>query len=251
MKIKLEASIEVNDTTYKIDFANPLDISVPLKSGIDNPLAWYIEPPKIFPVVLGDWTGKVSLGASTNFNSITFNPHAHGTHTECVGHITKKFYSINECLTTFMFVAQVVSVKPKAIDGDLVIQTDEFSKLDFTEMEAIIIRTLPNLENKKSLNYSNTNPPYMSKDAVEYLKQRGIKHLLIDLPSVDKEKDKGELIGHNVFWNTNGNIRFDATITELIYVPNTIKDGIYLLNLQIASFHNDASPSKPVLYKLI
>jgi arylformamidase len=36
----------------------------------------------------------------------------------------------------------------------------------------------------------------------------------------------------------------------MIYVPNSIFDGTYLLNIQIASFENDASPSKPVLYML-
>ncbi len=41
----------------------------------------------------------------------------------------------------------------------------------------------------------------------------------------------------------------DATITELIFVPNKIRDDDYILNLQIASFENDAAPSKPVLYK--
>jgi hypothetical protein len=29
-----------------------------------------------------------------------------------------------------------------------------------------------------------------------------------------------------------------------------VKDGSYILNLQIAPFENDASPSKPVLYKI-
>jgi hypothetical protein len=33
-------------------------------------------------------------------------------------------------------------------------------------------------------------------------------------------------------------------------VEDKIKDGHYLLNLQIASFDNDASPSKPVIYKI-
>jgi len=33
-------------------------------------------------------------------------------------------------------------------------------------------------------------------------------------------------------------------------VNNSIKDGLYLLNLQIASFEIDVSPSKPVLYAL-
>ena len=42
----------------------------------------------------------------------------------------------------------------------------------------------------------------------------------------------------------------EKTITEMIYVPNEISDGLYVLNLQIAPFENDASPSKPVLYKV-
>jgi hypothetical protein len=43
----------------------------------------------------------------------------------------------------------------------------------------------------------------------------------------------------------------DATITEMIFVDDSIADGLYLINMQIASFESDASPSKPVLYKLI
>ena len=59
---------------------------------------------------------------------------------------------------------------------------------------------------------------------------------MIDLPSVDKEKDDGQLLAHNAFWNTAGKIRTEATITEFIFVPNTIEDGKYILNLQIAPF---------------
>jgi kynurenine formamidase len=56
--------------------------------------------------------------------------------------------------------------------------------------DAIVIRTLPNLEGKKHLKYSNTNPPYLEEDAARFIRESGIKHLLIDLPSVDKEKMK-------------------------------------------------------------
>jgi kynurenine formamidase len=117
--------------------------------------------------------------------------------------------------------------------------------------DAIVIRTLPNTSEKKTYQYSGTNPTYMLEDAAEYLKLKQIKHLLIDLPSVDKEEDGGELLAHNAFWNTTGKLRLDATITEFIYVSNKIKDGCYVLNLQIAPFENDATPSKPVLYKII
>ena len=91
----------------------------------------------------------------------------------------------------------------------------------------------------------------MSEKAAIYLREKGIKHLLIDLPSVDKEKDGGRLLSHNAFWNTDGKVRMDATITEFIYVPNNVEDGEYLLNLMIAPFENDATPSKPILYKII
>jgi hypothetical protein len=77
------------------------------------------------------------------------------------------------------------------------------------------------------------------------------------LPSIDKEKDEGKLLAHKTFWNVtdvknlNADARLDCTITEMIFVPDAVKDGSYLLNLQMASFENDASPSKPVLYTIM
>ena len=83
------------------------------------------------------------------------------------------------------------------------------------------------------------------------MKEKEVQHLLIDLPSIDREKDSGKLVSHNIFWNTGGKIRFDATITELIFVPNSVDDGTYFLNIQMASFENDASPSRPILYEIL
>jgi len=244
------ATFQINDIEYHVDLSKPLDISIPLKSGTENPNAWYIDPPEISPVVMGDWIGKVKNGASTNFNNIAFNPHAHGTHTECVGHITKEFHSINDCLKTFFFIAEVISVRPEKQQGDLVITKQQLKEKLLRKPEAIVIRTIPNTSDKLTKKYSHSNPPYLEEEATTYLKELGIKHLLIDQPSVDKEEDGGVLLSHNAFWNTNKKIRFDATITEFIYVPSHIEDGLYVLNLQIASFHNDASPSKPILYKI-
>jgi hypothetical protein len=94
------------------------------------------------------------------------------------------------------------------------------------------------------------------EEAAIFIREMGIKHLLIDLPSVDKEHDEGKLLAHKAFWNVknvvnlNTDARMNCTITELIFVENKTEDGSYFLNLQIASFVNDASPSKPVLYKV-
>ncbi|HOD11163.1 MAG TPA: cyclase family protein [Flavobacterium sp.] len=242
---------------FEIDLSKPIDISIPLTNSDKNPIAWYIEKPEIEPVVFGNWVGKVSEGSSTNFNNIFFNPHGHGTHTECLGHITREFYSINQCLKQFFFTAELISVEPESIDDDLVITKNQIEKsLDKKFPNAIIIRTLPNFEEKKHKNYSHTNPPYLSEEAAIFIREKGIKHLLIDLPSVDREEDEGKLLAHKAFWNVknvtnlNYDARLDCTITEMIFVPNEIPDGSYILNIQIASFENDASPSKPILYKV-
>ena len=259
--------LAILDNKFQIDLSKPIDISIPLTNTDENPIAWYIEKPVIEPVVFGDWIGKVSEGkSSTNFNNIFFNPHGHGTHTECLGHITNDFYSINQALKQFFFFAKLITVEPEKIGEDLVITKEHIStSLNVTnasiavngKTEALIIRTLPNQKDKKSRKYSNTNPPYLSEDAAIYIRESEIQHLLIDLPSVDKEHDEGKLLAHKAFWNVkdthhlNSDARFNATITEMIFVPNEIEDGDYILNLQIASFENDASPSKPILYAVV
>jgi kynurenine formamidase len=242
----------------EVDLSKPIDISISLSNTDENPIAWYIEKPVIEPVVFGDWIGKVAEGSSsTNFNNIFFNPHGHGTHTECLGHITKEFYSINQSLKQFFFLAALISVQPEQQNEDGIITKNQIEKaLNGATPEAIIIRTLPNNSDKLSKKYSNTNPPYLSEDAAIFIRQKGIQHLLIDLPSVDKEHDQGKLLAHKAFWNVkdvndlNPDARINCTITEMIFVNNEIKDGNYLLNLQIAPFENDASPSKPILYQI-
>lgn len=254
----MKATLDINGKTYGVDLSRPHDISLPLTASADNPIAWYLDAPVIEPVKSGDWIGKVSEGqSSTNFNNIFFNPHGHGTHTECLGHITRDFFSVNQALKTFFFLAEVVSVQPRSTGGDKVILADQLREaLAGKQPQAVVIRTLPNEEGKKHRNYSHTNPPYLDWQAAAFLRDIGVEHLLIDLPSVDRESDEGKLLAHKAFWNVkevqkrNPDARHQATITELIYVPDAVADGTYLLNLQIASFENDASPSKPVLYEL-
>jgi len=245
-------TIQRKSAKHQIDLSQPLDISIPLRASKDNVNAWYVAEPTIEPVRLNDWVGSVKEGGDVNFNNIYFNPHAHGTHTECVGHITEEVYSINQHLRQFFFYAELITVVPERKGDDWVISKKQLqSIIGNKKREAMVIRTLPNFDDKLHRQYSHTNPPYLEEAAAIYLREKGIAHLLIDLPSVDKEKDEGELLAHNAFWNTSGTIRKHATITEFIYVANSIEDGAYYINIQIAPFENDATPSKPVLYKIL
>ena len=231
-----------------------------LSSDKENTSAWYVMPVKIQPVIGDGFIGEVNQGPSVSFNNISFNPHGNGTHTECVGHISKEFYSINQQLKTFFFDALLISVLPMYCfkeelgrkSGDTVITLEQIKQLIGPKRpQGIVIRTLPNSKDKLTKNYSNSNPTYLCHLAAKYIREIGIEHLLIDLPSVDRELDEGQLLAHRAFWNFPENTQFQNTITELIYVSEEVKDGDYLLNLQIASFENDATPSKPVLYELI
>jgi hypothetical protein len=40
------------------------------------------------------------------------------------------------------------------------------------------------------------------------------------------------------------------TITEMIFVPDEVHDGIYLANIQIPQFMADAAPSRILLFEL-
>lgn len=243
----------------KVDFNHPLDIALPLAAGPGHASAWYVDPMQIEPVRAGRFVGSVAEGGSTNFRNIFFNPHGHGTHTECVGHIAKEVHSINQCLKSFFFTATVISIQPEIVNtdtdlskkGDLLITLPLLQKtMGAPSTKALVVRTLPNASDKQSKNYSHTNPAYFTPEAISWLVQNGIDHLLVDLPSIDREEDDGKLLGHHAFWEYPHNTQFHRTITEFVFVADEIPDGNYLLNLMIASFENDASPSKPVLYPL-
>ena len=285
----MQANLTYAGRTYAFDPAAPLDISLPLAAGLTNqPNCFWAEPLTVETIRVGSFVGSVALGGSTNYQRVSLTPHGNGTHTECYGHISPDpAATLDKCLTQFLFVAQLISVAPRPQEnGDLVVMLADVraatsrpphgaASLSKKEGEpndsaprvtgspsflergpggevppVLILRTLPNDEAKRARHYSGTNPPYIELALAEFLAAENVQHLLLDLPSVDREEDAGQLLAHHAFWRYPSRPRCGATITELIFVPDTIPDGLYLLNLQVISLVLDASPSRPVLYAL-
>ncbi len=248
----MQAKLNILGQAYQTSLLEPIDISIDVHFDGSDPNCFYAPLPAINPVVAGDFIGSTAAGGSVNFKTVTINPHGNGTHTECVGHIAKEVYNLSDCLKRFIFSARLISIYPQRMDnGDRCITKDQLAALIRPgEVEAIVLRTLPNDDLKKSRQYSGTNPPYLEEAAAQLLVDYGIDHLLLDLPSVDREEDDGKLLAHKAFWQYPFNTRKQATITEMVYVSPEIKDGLYLLQIQVTSFVLDASPSKPVLYSL-
>ena len=246
------AEIHLQSKRYQLDLSRPLDISIPLREGMETVNCFYAPPLETAPVIAGSFIGSTAQGGAVNFLNVKFNPHGNGTHTECVGHIAREFFSINQCLRQFFFTARLLSLYPQNIAGDRVITRPllEMALAGSKPEDALIIRTMPNDELKLRTNYSGANPPYFHHAAIAFLVEQGVQHLLTDLPSIDREEDGGQLLAHHAFWQYPDHIRTGSTITELVFLNNSIRDGLYLLNLQIASFEIDVSPSKPILYEL-
>jgi kynurenine formamidase len=244
--------VTFSNRTYKADLDKPNDISLPLKEGTENPNCYRAGPVTMETIRSGSFIGSVREGGSVNYQKLSITPHGNGTHTECYGHISADHATLNQCLTNFHFFAEVISVTPvQTASGDYIITRQALAeKIQNKTVQAIVIRTLPNTDTKRTAHYSGTNPPYLDHEAAAWLVNSGVNHLLIDLPSVDRESDGGRLLAHKAFWQFPERTRKNCTITELVYITDLIKDGLYLLNLQITSLEMDASPSKPVLYNL-
>jgi kynurenine formamidase len=256
---------------YKAVLEQPIDISIPLKFNGPQPNAYGVETAASKPYETGGLVGDTRRGGSCNFEQYTFIPHCNGTHTECVGHITHERISVVDCLKDVLIPAVLISVEPEtasetkeiysiklaASDRLITRKSLQTNGLSIESGTALIIRTLPNDDSKLTRQYNETIPPFFTTEAMEYIVSLGVKHLLVDLPSIDRLYDEGKLSNHRIFWDieqgsfeTDATARLDHTITELIYVPNDIKDGTFILNLQIAPFAADAAPSRPVLFPL-
>lgn len=245
----------------EFNFKNPIDISISLRFDGPQPNAYGVEPASAKACEYGDLIGDTRRGGSCNFESVTLIPHCNGTHTECVGHITNERISVRDCLQDVLMPALLISVEPEALrNGDQVVSKNALESImvvppAYAGGSALIVRTLPNDDTKLSRAYDAENiPPYFVTDAMQFIVELGFKHLLVDLPSIDRVFDEGKLLNHRIFWNVepgsfeiNAATRLNSTITELIYVPEEVTDGKYLLNLQIAPFESDAAPSRPML----
>ena len=233
------------------DLAEPIDISIPISFAC-SVSAFGAGTPTKKTYQAGTFVGDVSQGGSCNCSEITINPHCHATHTECVGHILSGDLFVPSLIKPFWGLAQLVTVEASGIDQGMLLQAG----LD-KNMDALIIRTTPNPDTKKSRQYQE-EAPFMRVDAMEYCNDLGISHLLVDFPSVDPINDGGKLLAHRTFWQVkegqtemSASVARHKSITELIYVPNQIEDGLYGLNLQMSNMELDGVPSRPLLYREI
>jgi kynurenine formamidase len=268
---ELSARLQIAGRTLQVDLARPLSLAIELDFDGAQP-HWYAAPPAhSAPLVTGGFSGRVDEGASCNCSTITLTPHCNGTHTECVGHLTRERLDACGVVPRTLLPAVLLSVTPqRATDTtdnsvpapqpeDLLITRQAIERAwpeaPAFAPRALVLRTLPNDALKRTRDYCSDPAAYLSLQAAALLVGRDIEHLVLDVPSADRAEDAGHLSAHRVFFGLpSGSTRLaearrpHCTITELAYVDNVLSDGCYLLALQTPALSGDAVPSQPLLY---
>ena len=263
----MDAQFLIDNISYSVDFSSFNDLSIPINFNGKQPNTYGVDKAISSAYEDGKFIGDTRKGGPCNFETYSITPHCNGTHTECIGHITDERISILSSLNSVLFPSTLISITPKSNQESYVpkIEANDFlitkesleKKLNDVSdsfLEGLIIRTLPNLESKKSIDYMKHSPSFFTLEAMKYIRSRGVKHLMVDTPSVDRLFDDGHLSCHNIFWDTTSKKLNTATIhftiTEMIYVNNNICDGSYFTNLQIPAFNSDAAPSRPIIFSI-
>ena len=260
-----------NNKDYKIDTKQSIDISIPYNFNGAQPNFYDVNPGELTPLKFGETSYSVADGAGCNVPEISMNIHCTGTHTEYVGHLLEDPGDIGMVFKDILIPTVLITVHPKSFndlkefyhcsvkDNELVISaesiSEKFGNWQDDKPQALIIRTMPNDEDKKYQQFTIIPPPFFTNDALELISKLCIEHLVVDLPSIDRMEDNGILGNHRIFWgdgkNVKGELNTDSikTITELAFIPNEFQDGFYFLNIQLPHFKCDAAPSRPLLIK--
>lgn len=270
----MRAGLRIGSGELAVDLARPVSLAIDLAFDAAQPRHFGAPAASSRPFAVPGFPGEVAAGASCNCRIVTLIPHCNGTHTECVGHLTVEPLDAHRVVPAGLLPALVVSVSavpagstrestdPAPRAGDSLITRAAIdaawpASLPFAP-RALVIRTLPNDATKRLRDYSDAVPPYLTREAAQGIVARGIEHLVVDLPSIDRSHDEGRLTAHRIFFGLEPGVRTLAdarrshcTVTELAFVPDEVTDGPGLLELQVPALGGDAVPSRPLLYPLV
>ncbi|PIR23319.1 MAG: hypothetical protein COV44_03300 [Deltaproteobacteria bacterium CG11_big_fil_rev_8_21_14_0_20_45_16] len=265
--------IELDISGQRLEFLRheAIHIGVPISFEEDRPAAFGVPNSSRKKISNDSFVGDTSKGGSCNVEEIYFIPHCHGTHTESIGHLVNNAITISELSFQLQFLKTCVISIPvvearkskehytsNSSGNDLWLTAEAIQKswenLDHLfPPEALVIRSLPNPANKPLS--QNSNAAYFTEEAMRWLINRDIEHLVVDIPSIDRMEDGGKLINHRAFWNLlpdQKTINKDSwrtkTLTEFAYIPDRAKDGCYIMNINPIDWHLDAVPSSPILF---
>ncbi len=260
-----------------IDLGAPVSLALPMRFDAGDPRHFGAPAAVSRPLVLPGFSGEVRSGASCNCRTIELTPHCNGTHTESVAHLLAEPLDVCEVVPLGLMPALLLSLLPVAAatsgeDSDPAPQPlDRLltraalravwpDSLPFAPRALVLRSATPPAGTTRSggADEATQEPPYLSRQLVTELVARGIEHLVVELPSIDRGHDGGRLCGHRLFFGLPPRstrlaeaTRRGCTITEYASVPATLPDGPCALQLTLPHLAGDAVPSRPLVFRLV
>ncbi len=247
---------------FRVALAEPVSLARAVEFHVEGGgLRFFGAPPATSNALqVGPFLGAVERGASCNCATLTLTPHCHGTHTECLGHLTAERIDAWRIVPRGLMNAVLVTAKP------------EERVVSRAALAAALQRTIPAMPPMHDVTAlilrtgcADDAMAHLSPDAAALLVEHGILHVVLDMASMDPAEDGGELAAHRVFFglparHRDGSVtralearaeRSRCSITELARIPPELADGACLLQLAVPELDGDAVPSSPLLYPLV
>ncbi|PKR83294.1 arylformamidase [Heyndrickxia camelliae] len=200
-----------------------IDISQPLTNDI---AVWPGDTPFSYEVaVTKEESGSVNIG------KVTMSVHT-GTHIDAPYHFDTEGRKVKDLdINTYVGIARIIDVSPFDTIG-----AKELEKFDLEGISRLLFKT-------KSTANPNIFPdsiPILLPSLGPYLKQKGIKLLGVDIPSVDALDSKDLETHHTLFEN-------GVHILENVVLSHVSPGDYHLISLPLLIEEADGSPVRAII----
>lgn len=249
-----------------VDFGAAVSLALPLDFARPHPQHFGAPLATSEPFRVGSFEGEVARGASCNCSRLVLIPHCNGTHTESAAHLTIAQRPLHQWLPVAPLPALLLAVRPAPAEGSGEDSDPPPQAGDrLVTRAAVLAAWHPHAHTRPRALLLDTGtpwndpaPPFLSRQLMQELVDRGIEHLVTDLPSVDRLADQGRLTAHRLFFGLPPGstelaaaTRPGASITELACFPAGLRAGPCAVQLQIPAWSGDAVPSRPLYLPLV
>lgn len=226
----------------------PIDLTVPFEFGKGT--AFGLDPPvrrALLPEGAGCYADRIELCA-----------HASGTHTECEGHVNpqgdftdilKTWPPLTECYV-LRVKCETLGESGESYEGSAP-SAEPNEKVVSARALEIAFSRIPNKDqysDVRSVVIMTLEPEWVffTDQAIKWLVEKGITCLIIDKVSIDRERCGPKMPAHRGFFSNR-----NAIVTENVRQDESVKEGVYILSLQLSPIlGTDAVPSRVLLYPI-
>ena len=265
----MKLAFSVLDQRWQADEQASVDATLAFDPTLSAGRAFGLRATSVEAVEIGGGrTLRVSEGAAVDCADIALNPHGGGTHVECVGHIVADRWTLSDVALPGMLAATLLDVGVETLQDsgehaggrgaptDRVITARSLQQA-FANVgeagfdQAIAIRTDVATALPAHADWSGSNPPYPTAEAMRWLSSLPAQLLVLDLPSLDREDDGGTTPNHRAWWGLGDGarrlegVRWRARlVVELARFPLQAVAGPWLLRVDVAPIASDAAPAR-------